>query len=128
MAAINERKRPAHRKRVRAELQDIFNDPTVMPNEDCSDLVVSVEEVEFGKTVRDIFVNFSGSWRNPEAARTFRERTLPVLARGETYVDLTDVAVFPSLMECVEVELQRRLGLSYRPRIRVLSDRLQDGP
>ena len=46
MANINTRKRAAHRRRVQAALQDILNDPGVMPNADCRDLVVSVSRIE----------------------------------------------------------------------------------
>ena len=103
--------------------REILNDCTVMPNEDCPDLIVSITAIEFGKTVRQIFVDFHGSWRDPEKAKTAHERYLrQAAARGEdTYVDLTDVVVFPEFMERVEAELQRRLGLTYRPRIRSLS-------
>jgi hypothetical protein len=41
--------------------------------------------------------------------------------RGEdTYVDLTNVAVFAELRHLVEVELQRRLGLTYAPKLHVV--------
>jgi hypothetical protein len=126
---IHERKRAAYRERLRPVLQDILNDCTVMANEDCPDLIVSIGAIEFGKTVRRIYVDFHGSWKDPERARTAHERYLQqAAARGEdTYVDLTDVSVFPSLMEKVEEELQRRLGLSYRPEIRPLSRLLESG-
>ena len=126
MSAINKRKRAAHRRRVQAALQAIFNDPAVMPNADCRDLVVSVGRVEFGSTVREIYVEFRGRWRRapgpgdePRHQRYLREAA----ARGEdTYVDLTDVAMFPDIMRCVAEELRRRLGLLYTPEIRCLSD------
>jgi hypothetical protein len=56
------RKRAEHRRGVMAALRDILNDPAVMPNADCPDLVVNVE---FGNTVRDIYVDFVGFWRRP---------------------------------------------------------------
>jgi hypothetical protein len=40
----------------------------------------------------------------------------------DTYIDLTDVAISPTLMRVVEEELQRRLGLLYTPVIRRLAD------
>ncbi|WP_147444556.1 MULTISPECIES: hypothetical protein [Corallococcus] len=102
----------------------------MMPNEDCADLIVSIDALEFGKTVRQIYVDFRGHWRNPEAAQGAHERYLrQAAARGEeTYVDLTDVAHLPWLLEKVEIELQHRLGLAYRPQIRRLSELLQEGP
>ena len=63
MTHINERKRAAHRRRVQAALQEILNDPAVMPNADCADSVVSVSRVEFGSTVAEIFVQVHGRWR-----------------------------------------------------------------
>lgn len=60
MANINTRKRAAHRRKVRAALQQILNDPAIMPNADCPDLVVSVSRVEFGRTVREIFIDVLG--------------------------------------------------------------------
>jgi hypothetical protein len=59
----NVRKRAAHRRRVQAALQQILNDPAVMPNADCRDLIVSVSRVEFGSTVREIYIDFRGEWR-----------------------------------------------------------------
>src|SRR5690242_5069572 len=105
MTAINNRKRAAHRRRVQASLHEIFNDPAIMPNADCRDLVVSVGRVEFGNTVRTIYVDFRGQWPRPLAPgdeaphhRYLREAA----ARGEsTYVDLTDVAMFPDLIRFV---------------------------
>lgn len=44
-------------------------------------------------------------------------------ARGEdTYVDLTDVFIFPELTATVGRALQKRLGLLYTPVIRRLAD------
>ena len=63
MAIINERKRAAHRRRVQSALTAILNDPAVMPNADCPDLVVSVNRVEFGRTVREIYIDVLGQWR-----------------------------------------------------------------
>jgi hypothetical protein len=126
MTNINHRKRAAHRRRVQAALQEILNDPAVMPNADCADLVVSVSRVEFGRTVREIYIDVRGELRlshdqwveNPHD-RYMREAK----ARGEeTYADLTDVLVFPSITEIVARELQQRLGLLYTPIIRRLCD------
>jgi hypothetical protein len=127
MSAINERKRAAYRERLRPVLQDILNDCAVMPNEDCPDLIVNISAIEFGRTVRHIYVDFQGSWRDPERAKGVHERYLrQAAARGaDTYADLTDVATSPRLMETVEAELQRRLGLTYRPVVRLLSEVLE---
>ena len=126
MANINHRKRAAHRRRVQAALQQILNDPGVMPNADCPDLVVSVSRVEFGRTVREIYIDVLGvsrqsrdQWAELPHDRYMREAR----ARGkETYADLTEVFMFPSLTETVARELQKRLGLLYTPVIRRLCD------
>jgi hypothetical protein len=60
MANSNTRKRAAHRRRVQVALQEILNDPAVMPNADCADLIVSVSRVEFGRAVREIFIDVFG--------------------------------------------------------------------
>src|SRR5262249_44287176 len=126
MANINHRKRAAHRRRVQAALQQILNDPAVMPNVDCSDLVVSVRRGEFGRTVREIYIDVFGHWRlshdqwteNPHD-KYQREAE----ARGEGgYADLTEVLFFPELTEVFARELQKRLGLLYTPTIRRLGD------
>jgi hypothetical protein len=126
MTNINHRKRAAHRRRVQAALQRILNDPTVMPNADCPDLVVSVSGVEFGRTVREIYIDVSGEWRrsrdqwidNPHDRYTREAK-----AKGqETYADLTEVFTFPPLTEVVSRELQKQLGLLYTPIIRRLCD------
>jgi len=101
-----------------------------MPNADCSDLVVSVSRVEFGRTVREIYVDVLGEWRRsrdqwPE--NPHERYTREAQARGEeTYADLTDVFLFTGLTEVVAKELQKRLGLLYTPVIRRLCD-LGDG-
>ncbi len=126
MANINMRKRAAHRKQVLTALHEILNDPSVMPNADCPDLLVSVSRVEFGRTVREIFIDVLGEWRlsrdqwveNPHD-RYMREAE----DKGEnTYADLTEVFIFPKLTEVVARELQKRLGLLYTPVIRRLCD------
>jgi hypothetical protein len=126
MSNINVRKRAAHRRRVQAALQQILNDPAVMPNADCRDLVVSVNRVEFGNTVRDIYIDVFAEWRHPQESgnehpheRYMREAT----SQGaSTYNDLTDVFLLPGLTEMVAKELQKRLGLLYTPEIRRLCD------
>src|SRR5262249_41920259 len=126
MPNINHRKRAAHRRQVQAALQQILNDPAVMPNACCRDLVVSVSRVEFGRTVREIYIDLHGEWRmspdqwteNPHDRYMREART-----RGdETYTDLTEIFTFPSLTEGVTKELQKRLGLLYTPVIRRLCD------
>lgn len=93
----------------------------MMPNADCRDLVVNVNQVEFGRTVRDIYVDFYGRWKQTDCDG-FHERYMrEARERGEqTYVDLTDVAHFPELRSGIEAELQRRLRLLYTPRLHVL--------
>jgi hypothetical protein len=126
MSNINIRKRAAHRRRVQRALQEILNDPAVMPNADCRDVLVSVRRVEFGKTVREIYLDVQGRAKRSPApgeeqphSRYLREARI----RGQdTYADLTDVIVFPGLTQIVARELQRRLGLLYTPEIRRLCD------
>jgi hypothetical protein len=126
MANINTRKRAAHRRKVQAALQEILNDPAVMPNADCADLVVSVSRVEFGATVREIFIDVFGRLRSsPDqwSESPHDQYMRQAAARGEnTYTDLTDVFLFPSITETVARELQKRLGLLYTPTIRRLCD------
>lgn len=126
MANINVRKRAAHRRQVLAVLQKILNDPEVMPNASCSDLVVSVSRVEFGRTVREIYIDVFGEWRKPlsEWSENPHDKYMrEACTRGEpTYADLTDVFIFSKLTEIVARELQERLGLLYTPVIRRLCD------
>lgn len=126
MANINERKRAEHGRRVLAALQEILNDPAVMPNADCEDLVVSVSRVEFGRTVREIFVDVFGrsrrSHREGEEAPHDRYMREAAAKGRDTHTDLTDVFVWPALTEVIARELQHRLGLLYTPVIRRLSD------
>jgi hypothetical protein len=126
MANSNTRKRAAHRRRVQAALQEILNDPAVMPNADCADLIVSVSQVEFGRTVRDIFIDVLGKWRRSPDQWTeapHDKYTREARAKGkDTYTDLTDVFLFPAITEVVARELQKRLGLLYTPVIRRLCD------
>ena len=126
MANINTRKRAAHRRRVQTALQEVLNDQAVMPNVDCPDLLVSVSRVEFGRTVREIFLDVIGQkrlsrdqWVETPHKKYMREAR----AKGEdTYIDLTDVFIFPEFTDVVARELQKRLGLLYMPIIRRLCD------
>ncbi|MFO0960215.1 MAG: hypothetical protein U0800_22710 [Isosphaeraceae bacterium] len=124
MHESNTRRRAEHRRKVLAALRDILNDPAVMPNEDCPDLVVNVSHVEFGSTVRDIYVDYVGFWRrSPEPGEESRHDRYMRQAkeRGEdTYVDLTEVGHFAEWRQVVESELQKRLGLLYTPRLHVV--------
>jgi hypothetical protein len=126
MENINHRKRAAHRQRVQAALQQILNDPAVMPNADCPDLVVSVSRVEFGRTVREIYIDVLGLWRQSrdQWAEIPHDRYMrQARAKGEeTYTDLDEVFLFPAHTEVVARELQKRLGLLYTPMIRRLCD------
>src|SRR4029077_5744791 len=126
MSNINQRKRAAHRRQVQAALQEILNDAAVMPNADCPDLVVLVSRVEFGRTVRDIFIDVIGlprRSREQSAEGPHAKYKRGARAKGEvTYVDLTDVFIFPAIIEVVARELQRRLELLYTPVIRRLCD------
>lgn len=90
-----------------------------MPNANCRDLVVNINYVDFGRTVRDVYVDFCGLWKHPEQSEGRHERYLhEAKERGErTYVDLTDVAHLPEWRHIVELELQKRLGLLYTPRL-----------
>lgn len=108
MHRSNDRKRARHRRRVLFALRAILNDPSVMPNADRRDLVVSVSHVDFGRTVRDIYVDFYGVRKRPQEAKGYHERYLhEAKERGErTYVDLTDVAHKPGWRHIVELELQ----------------------
>ena len=130
MANINKRKRAAHRRNVQAVLQDILNDTRVMPNADCPDLIVSVGRVEFGRIVREIYINVVGRWRHcPDQGTENPHDKYMREARvkgKDTYTDLTDVFVFSEITEIVARELRKRLGLLYTPIIRRLSD-LRDG-
>lgn len=126
MANINLKKREAHRRIVQAALQQILNDPVVMPNIDCPDLAVSISRVEFGATVREIWIDVFGRYRNCQIATEMspHERYLRAAEiRGEkTYIDLTDVFIFPEFLNIVAAELQKRLGLLYVPTIRRFCD------
>jgi hypothetical protein len=126
MENIHERKRAAHRRSVQAALQRILNDQAVMPNASCADLVVSVTRVEFGRTVREIYVEFRGEWnRSPDQWEEgpHERYTREAAARGEDrYADLTEVFDFPELTEVIEKELQKQLRLLYTPTIHRLSD------
>ena len=95
MGNVPHQKRADHRKRVMTALHEILNDPNVMRNSDCPDLVVNVCEVDFGKTVRTIYVDFVGHYKDPERAKTSHERyTKESHEKGldGVYDDLTDVA------------------------------------
>lgn len=126
MANVNTQKRDAHRRVVLGALQRILNDAAVMPNADCADLVVSVSRVEFGKTVRHIFIEVTGvsrlsrdQWVEMPHDRYTREAH----AKGQvTYIDLTEMFLFPELTVIIARELQKRLGLLYTPVIRRLCD------
>jgi hypothetical protein len=125
MTDSNLRKRAAHRRRVQAALQQILNDPQVMPNVDCEDLVVSVSRVEFGHTVREIYIDVLGRWRHPvdpDAESPYQKYLRESCERGEEGVfdDLTDVLHSPHLTNVIAVELQHRLRLLYTPVIRLL--------
>jgi hypothetical protein len=126
MENINHRKRAAHRRRVQAALQQILNDSMVMPNADCPDLVVSVSRVEFGRTVREIYIDVFGQWRQSrdQWAENLHDRYMreAQAKEEETYADLTEVFMFPTLTEVVARELQKRLGLLYTPVIRRVCD------
>jgi hypothetical protein len=110
---INHRKRAAHERRVREVLTDILNDPEVMPNADCRELLVTIRRIVFGRTVRYIFIDLVGQWRDLDATRSAPPRVDP-------YIDLTDFMHFPEHLEAVSLELQRRLKLRYTPQVRPL--------
>lgn len=131
MQNMNIQKRAEHRRRVQETIGAILNDPAVMPNVDCPDLFVVVSQVEFGNTVREIFVRFYGFPRRPlqpgeESHHVRYQREAERGGRGG-YDDLTDVVNHPELFRVVAVELQRRLGLLYIPEIRWLPAVLSGG-
>lgn len=126
LRTINLKKRVACKRAVQTALQRILNDPSVMPNVDCGDLVVSVSRVEFGRTVREIYIDVTGHRRRPACNtvedphdRYMREAQ----ERGEdTYIDFIDMFVFPNLTAIIGRALQDRLGLLYCPDVRRLCD------
>ena len=113
MENINHRKRAAFERRVHVALTEILNDPEVMPNADCRELLVTIRRIVFGRTVRTIYIDFFGHWRNIEQARSAQPRIEPD-------VDLTDVMYFSEHLDVVSQELQRRLRLQYKPEVRPL--------
>jgi N-glycosidase YbiA len=116
-------RRAAYRKRVMAALNEILNDPNVMPNSDCPDLVVGVREVDFGESTRTIYVRITGFWKDEERARTGHkryERASYASGLEGVYDDLSDVTGLPHLRVIVERELQKRLRLPYQPMIEYL--------
>ena len=125
MANVHRQKRAEYRKRVMVALHDLLNDPNVMPNFDCPDLVVNVCELDFGKSVRTIYVDFIGHWKDPGRAKTAHERYVKQSReRGleGAYDDLTDVAGLAHNREELEKALQKKLGLNYRPTIHVIAN------
>ena len=102
-------------------LRDILNDPAIMPNEDCEDLIVNVFHVEFGRTFQDIYLDFYGCLkRRPEPGEEKRHDRYMRQAHGrgeDTYDDLSDVAYLPEVRRIVELALQKRLGLAHTPRL-----------
>lgn len=120
----NVRKRAAYKQRVQEALQRILNDPTVMPNADCGDLVTSVTRIEFGRTVRDIFIDVSAVWRSSEIAASAHDRYMrEAEQRGEeTYADLDEVMFFGRLRDQIAIALQKELGLRYTPNLRRLDE------
>jgi hypothetical protein len=129
VANVDARKRAAHQRRVQAALSAILNDTAVMPNVDCQDLVVVISQVEFGRTVRDVFVRCYGLWRRAigpgeESPHARYQREADLRTDGR-YDDLGDVMQFGLLSERVGAALQRRLGLLYTPDIRWLPATLQ---
>ncbi|WP_020474744.1 hypothetical protein [Zavarzinella formosa] len=132
MSNINIRKRAEHRRQVQEVLGGILNDPAVMPNVDCADLIVLVSHVEFGRTVREIYVRFFGYHRRTlapgEERPHVRYQREADLRNDGVYDDLADVIHNPKLFQLIAVELQKRLGLLYTPEIRWLqATRTDDG-
>ncbi|MBT5021039.1 MAG: hypothetical protein HON04_20095 [Planctomicrobium sp.] len=126
MQQIHLRKRLAHKRRVQTALHQILNDPSVMVNANCPDFVVSVSRVEFGRTVREVYIDVVGRARaevcntdEPLHDKYMREAKE---CREETYIDLTDMFVFTEFTEIIARALQERLSLQYTPVIRLLCD------
>ena len=126
MTNVNVGKRAAHGRRVCAAVHEILNDPAVMPNADCPDLLVSVSRVAFGKTLAEIYLDVHARWRRPASfgAEAPHDKYMrEARERGkDTYIDFDEVFYFPQITEVVSRELQRRLGLPYTPVLRRLSD------
>jgi hypothetical protein len=114
-----QRRRETHRRLVWRTLTEILNDASVMPNIDCSDLIVSIRRLEFGQSLRTIYLDVYGRFRwatmRGDAGRIWMERARAV--GQETFDDLTGVMVFPRLREIVARELKSRLRLPYLPKI-----------
>lgn len=121
MSKLNLKKRAAFRRRVQIALQEILNDAAFMQNVDCADLFVTVTDIEFGRTVRDIYLAVRGhprralgSGEEPRHEKYMKQAKL----RGDSgYLDLTDVLYFPECREKIATELQHRLKLLFTPTI-----------
>ena len=121
MPNTNPRKRIAHARRVKSVLQGILNDTEYMPNSDCPDLFVTVTRLEFGATVRQIYIDVGANSRHsprPGEESPHEKYTREARARGAYlggYDDLTDVLYFRSHLQAIAEELQRRMKLRYTP-------------
>ena len=97
-----------------------------MVNANCPDFVVSVSRVEFGRTVREVYIDVVGRAR-AEVCNTYEPLHDKYMreakeCREETYIDLTDMFVFTEFTEIIARALQERLSLQYTPVIRLLCD------
>ncbi len=118
---INHRKREDYRRKVMVELQQILNDSSVMPNSDCSDLIVMINDLQFGRTVRDIFIDVWGEPKNQNEGNRHDFYLKEAAAAGKgSYYDLTDMFTDPVLTKIIGEELQFRLKLQYTPKICLL--------
>jgi hypothetical protein len=98
-----------------------------MTNLDCPDLLVSITALEFGTTVRTIYFDVFGYRRDESVIRdvAYYEDIARKLGRDPPwYDDLTDVMCFEKF-DALELALQRRLGLPYRPTLKSLGNKLR---
>ena len=124
MENINSKKRAVYAKKVMIALQRILNDSSIMTNVDSSDLVVSISSVNFGKTVREIYIDVFGYHKKPNSSLKLHDQYIERAKKSgsSTYIDLTDIFIYPELTHIVACELQMSLKLQYVPTIRLISD------
>jgi len=119
---INHRKREDYRRKVMVELQNILNDSSVMPNSDCPDLIVFINELQFGRTVRSIHIDVWGESKNRNEGNRHDSYLKEASAGGVgSYYDLTDMFTDPDLTKIIGEELQIRMKLQYKPEIHRLN-------
>jgi hypothetical protein len=123
-SVVNERKRKDYSRKLQTALTEILNDELVMPNIDAADLIVTVASVWFGKTVRDINIGVFGRAKCEQSSQSLHEEyVLQTEQNGNsTYIDLTDLTVYPEFMSAVAIELQKRCNLQYTPSLNIYAE------